>query len=1703
MSSTPEQIVEALRTSLKETERLRRENQRLLSAAREPVAIVGVGCRYPGEVRCADDLWGLLASGVDAISPFPLDRGWDLEHLHNADPDHPGTSYVSEGGFLADADQFDAAFFGISPREALAMDPQQRLLLEVCWEAFEDAGLSPSSLRGSKTGVFVGCSGQDNVSGLFDSRSPELEGYRMLGGMTSMASGRLAYTFGLEGPAVSVDTACSSSLVALHLACHALRSGECSLALAGGVVVMPSPMAFVEFSRQRGLARDGRCKSYADTADGTGWSEGVGLLMLERLSDAQRLGHEVLAVIRGSAVNQDGASNGLTAPNGPSQERVIRQALEHAGVSAADVDAVEGHGTGTMLGDPIEAQALLATYGRDRPEGRPLWLGSIKSNIGHSAAAAGVAGVIKMVMAMRHGVLPRTLHVDVPTTQVDWSSGGVSLLTEEVPWEQGDRPRRAGVSSFGASGTNAHVILEEAPLDRPRTGDVARRGVAPEDVVPEDVASEEVDRLEDVAGWGAIPLVLSGRGVDALHGQAARLWRHVADRPTLGIADIGVSLASRFAHEDRAIVLAASREELLEGLGALAGADDVTNVIEGTARLSERQTAFLFTGQGAQRAGMGRQLYDAFPTFRRAFDEICEQFATPLGCSLAEVAFGLGVGEEERSLEATGRVATLDQTLFTQTSLFALEVSLFRLIEQWGVKPDYLIGHSIGELAAAHVAGVLSLPDACALVAARGRLMGALPEGGAMVSVQASESEVLESLLGHEDRVALAAVNGPSAVVLSGEQQTVSRLAEEWSRRGRKTKRLKVSHAFHSPLMDEMLEELAGVARGIAFAEPTIPIVSNLTGQPVSAELCTADYWVRHVRHTVRFADGARWLGEHGVRRFVELGPEGVLSAMVADCLIDADADEDEEHEQAAAVLALPLLRSGHPEARTLMATLARLWVHGAAIDWTAMLAPLGAKRVTLPTYAFQRDRYWLAGQPNSEVGSSIALANGAGSTSVDVSETGFWQAVESHDIEGLLDVLEVKDEGERSALGDSLPTLSAWRRRSNRQATLDDLRYQIAWKPVADVADRRLSGAWVVVAPAAPSSEERLAAICTELERRGASVKLVSIEASRSSRGALAEQFGEAIGAQPVAGVLSLLAVCEESQPAHPSVSNGLAWSLALVQALEDSQIAGPLWLLTQGAVSVGAGDRLEHPSQAQVWGLQMTLGLELPHRLGGILDLPAEPDERCWSRVIDVLAEGGEEDQLAVRSSGVFVRRLIRCPRSLAVPAARWSPPRGTVLITGGTGGLGSHVARWLAREGAEQLLLVSRRGPEAPGAQELRVELESFGTRVAIIACDMCDGDALASTIESVGEEYPLSMVVHAAGVLDDGLIEHLTPERMERVIAPKAEAAWSLHESTRDFNLSAFVLFSSAVSTFGNPGQGNYGAANASLDALATYRRAQGMPAVSIAWGAWAGEGMAASLDGAGMDSDPHKMAPELALDALRETLIRDQATVVIADIDWNMFAPLISMERARPLIGELSEVHAAMGQVSGAGGQTRASELRERLRQAPFKERRGLLLKLVCAEVARVLGHSSPDAVDSKRAFKDLGFSSLMGVELRNLLVAVTGLGLPVTLAFNYATSVAVADYLLERLSDDQSLGRGSVHGELEKLEAAIVSSTMDDKAREEVRARLSLLIAQIEREADGEGPEGHCSEEPTVLAEIESANAEEMMDLIDRQLGAI
>ncbi|MFC4562163.1 type I polyketide synthase [Nocardiopsis mangrovi] len=1513
-----ESIVGALRSSLRKNSRLAEENDRLRSALSEPIAIVGIGCRFPGGVRSPEDLWRLLADGTDAIGAFPADRNWNTAG-------ETAGSYARVGGFLHDGHGFDADFFGISPREAAAMDPQQRLLLETAWETIESAGIAPDSLKGSRTGVFAGTTSQDYAE-VTASNPDAAAGFGLTGAVASVLSGRIAYALGLEGPAVTIDTACSSSLVALHLAVQALRRGECDYALAGGATFMSTPVVFAEFSQQGGLAADGRCKPFAGAADGTGWGEGAGLLLVERLSDARRNGHDVLAVVRGSAVNQDGASNGLTAPNGPSQQRVIRSALADAGLTPGDVDAVEAHGTGTTLGDPIEAHALLATYGDDRPADRPLHLGSVKSNIGHTQAAAGVAGVIKMVMALRHNELPATLHVDEPTPKVDWSSGALSLLTDRVEWPDGDRPRRAGVSSFGISGTNAHVVLEQPPV-----ADAAGEEPPPE--------APEAPSIEAAA----VPWVLSAKSAESLRGQAERLLASERDRADVPAVDVGWSLAATRARFDhRAVVTGSTRAELLDGLSTVA--EGRGSAVAASGRAEPGGVALVFSGQGAQWPGMTRGLYEGSAAYRKAFDEVCAILDPLLPGSLAQVVF---------AAEGTPQAARLDRTDFTQPALFAVEVALHALVSSCGVRADVLAGHSVGEIAAAWAAGVLSLRDASVLVAARGRLMQALPGDGAMVSLEADEADALRLLDGLAD-VGIGAVNGPASVVVSGAAAGMDVVEERARESGVKSTRLRVGHGFHSPLMDPMLDEFAAVLRTLEFRPPRTRMVSAVTGGVLGDEVASPHYWVRHARETVRYHDALGALAAEGVRTLVEVGPDGVLSGLP----------------RPSDVAAVPLMRrpraaeAAVPEPTRFLRALAQAHTHGVDVDWRTLLVE--GRKVTLPTYAFDRKRFWIDPM--------------AARPAEDTADAELWHLVESGDVDAVARALDVGDEVDVAGL---VPALSSWRRRRRFEDEVRSWRHQVSWTPVTasgGVAGER----WLVVMSAGSAAPDLTAA----LAGGGARVVECALDGAVADRSVLAARLAEAAGAEPVDGVVSLLPLAEDRDAADSAV---------LVQALGDAGVGGRLWCVTQGAVS--AGTVVSAPQQTTVWGLGRVVALEHPERWGGLIDLPSRPDGRTLDTLCGVL--GGDEDQLALRGAGVLARRLVRAN---APTQRRGWRPRGTVLLTGGTGGLGRHLTRWLLDQGAQHVLIISRRGLQAPGASELRAE---HGGRVTIVACDAAERDQLATALTHAPQDIPLTAVVHAAGVVGDGPVDSLTAHALATTARPKATAAWNLHELTRDIELDAFVMFSSAAGLVGAGGLAAYGAANAFLDGFAEYRHGLGLPATAVAWGPWAGSGMAVDADATeelraqGMRA----MEPASALAALRQVLDTGQVTAYVADADWDRFAATFTIARPSALFDELVTTETAE---DSHAPTTAWADMPEGDRVRAARE-------LVRTEAAAVLGHADATAVDDDRPFRDLGFDSLTAVELRDRIATRTGLDLPPATVFDYPTVPVLAGHIIERL----------------------------------------------------------------------------------------
>ncbi|MFI2606468.1 SDR family NAD(P)-dependent oxidoreductase, partial [Kitasatospora sp. NPDC018616] len=1758
---TPARLTAFLLAGLLDEAPLPAAPARSAAAEEDPVAIVAMSCRYPGGAVTPEALWELVAEGRDAVSAFPTDRGWDTGALFGGAPGSAGSSSVREGGFLYDSAEFDAGFFGISPREALAMDPQQRLLLETSWEALERAGIDPEALRGSRTGVFTGVMFHDYAGRL--ARVPEeVEGYLGTGTAGSVASGRVAYTFGFEGPAITVDTACSSSLVALHLAVAALRRGECDLALAGGVALMATPEVFVEFSRQRGLAEDGRCKSFAASADGTGWAEGAGVLLVERLSDARRNGHPVLAVVRGTAVNQDGASNGLTAPSGPAQERVIREALAAAGLGSADVDAVEAHGTGTRLGDPIEANALLATYGQDRE--LPLLLGSLKSNIGHAQAAAGVGGIIKMVLAMRHGVLPRTLHVDEPTPHVDWTAGAVELLTEQRAWPETGRPRRAGVSSFGVSGTNAHVIIEQAE--------------------PEPAPSDEPD------AHGVLPLLLSAKSPEALRAQAARLLASEA-----APADLAHSLATtRSLFNHRAVVLGSDRAELDAGLRALAEGAESPALVTGTAEVTGR-TVFVFPGQGSQWAGMAVELLDTEPVFAQRITECADALAEFTDWNLTDV------------LRGTDGAPGYDRVDVVQPALWAVMVSLAALWQAHGVHPDAVIGHSQGEIAAATVAGALTLHDAARIVALRSQAITAIAGHGGMVSLPLSAEDALATLAPWAGRISVAAVNGPASAVVAGDADALDELLERCTAEGVQARRINVDYASHSAHVEALEAELLDLLAPVTPRPAATPFWSTVDSQWLDTTTMDAAYWYRNLRQTVRLADATRRLADEGHDLFIEISPHPVLTGAIQDTLHHTTAHT------------LGTLRRDHGTTHRFLTSLAEAHVHGTPVDWSPRTT--AGRRTDLPTYPFQRTRYWLeaaagasdvtavglAAADHPMLGAAVPLADGRGhlltglvsrtthpwladhtvmgttllpgTAMVDLAvragdEVGCGRldeltleaplvlpeqgAVQVQVVVGEPDASGARPVGlhsrpqdaaasrpwTRHAVGTLSPAAAAapadltqWPPAGAEPLPVEDLYERLpagygpafqgvraAWRRGEEVfsevvlpeeaADRsaryglhpalldaalhamdlgavrhreesaegHLAFAWsgvtlhaagatalrVRLSPAGPDSvaleasdEHGVPVVSVE----GLAVRPVSAEQLRAVRTApdgdslFRVDWTDLPGTAPVTGRYALVGEdalgLAAGLTAAGSTVDGHADLAALAAA--DGRVPGtvllPLapgagqepvpavraaahallgllrqWLaeerfaesrlvvLTRGAV---ADDGLPDLVTAPLWGLVRSAQSEHPDRIV-LVDLDAQ--DASYRALPAALA--GDEPQLLVRAGAVRAARLARVrPAGEGAPAL---DPNGTALVTGATGGLGALAARHLVTaHGVRRLLLTSRSGPDAPGAAELLADLREAGAEATLAACDVADRAQLAALLATVPAEHPLTAVVHTAGVVDDGVIETLTDAQFDRVLAPKLDGALNLAELTRDADLAAFVLYSSAAAVFGAGGQANYAAANAFLDAYARHLRAEGRPAVSLAWGLWAERaGMGGRLTG----TDLRRMAGvgTAALAAEEGLALLDAARAVgepaLMPVRLDLAAVRARTEAVHPLLRGLVRTRSGRRRPAEGGG----SALAGRLAALTGPECDRELLDLVRATAGTVLGYPAGTAVDPERTFKELGFDSLTAVELRNRLHGSTGLRLPATLIFNYPTAKALAGHLREQLLGDRLPAAGPV-----------------------------------------------------------------------------
>ncbi|MBD2464423.1 thioester reductase domain-containing protein [Oscillatoria sp. FACHB-1407] len=1551
----------------------------------ESIAIIGIGCRFPG-ANNPEAFWQLLSNSVDAIAEIPKER-WNIDEFYDPEPGKPGKMSTRWGGFLDQVDQFDPAFFGISPREVERMDPQQRLVLEVAWEAIENAGLAADQLSGSLTGVFMGIGNYDYCR-LLASDLNQISAYDGTGNTLSIAANRLSYILNLRGPSAVVETACSSSLVALHFACRSLQSGESNLCLVGGASLMLSPGPFITYSHARMMASDGRCKTFDASADGYVRGEGCGVVVLKRLSDALKDGDNILAVVRGTAVNQDGLSNGLTAPNGPSQQAVIRQALKNAGVSPAQISYVETHGTGTSLGDPIEFKSLKAVLMPDRQPDQPCWLGSLKTNIGHLEAASGIASVIKVVLSLQHQTIPAHLHLKTLNPYISLDETTFSIPVEAQPWLSGAAERLAGVSAFGFGGTNCHVILGEAPRIEPDSAKVVG----------------ELERLFHV-------LTLSAKNEPALTQLAQRYQGFLATHPEVSLADVCFTANTGRSHFDhRLAVVASSNQQLREQLEAFAASKETAGLVSHQSNGKKApKIAFLFTGQGSQYVGMGRQLYDTQPIFRQTLDRCAKLLRPYLDKPLLEV-FGSDL---------------LNETVYTQPALFALEYALAQVWLSWGIKPAVVMGHSVGEYVAACLAGVFSLEDGLKLIAERARLMQELPPDGAMVAVFASEAMVSQVIKPYLE-VAIAAINGPQSIVISGEREAIAAVVATLQAEGIKTKPLTVSHAFHSPLMEPMLKAFERVARTVTYSSPRIKLISNVTGAIATDEITTPEYWCRHVRQAVRFAQSMETLHQQKYDVFVEVGPKPILLGMGRYCIPES------------AGIWLPTLYPERDDWQQMLQSLATLYVQGATVDWSRFDQGYSRHRLQLPTYPFQRQRYWAQITPRTTLESTTAPQKAVKTPILDLLSEGNAQQLLQH-----LKTTENLSGEELNVLPKLLELLVKQHQHQIITESIKDWFYEIEWQ----IKSRQLvdepkngfhkPGTWLVFADFDGVGE----ALAHHLQEQGKQCVLVypgplyrvkdtgAWVINPSNSDDFDRLFQDAIAScdRLLQGIIHLWSL--EARPTDeltlPALEQaqglGVISILHLLQTLgkmplhttsnQNGGHASPrLWLVTRNAVS--AGSAVPAVAQAPLWGLGKVIALEHPDWWGGMVDLaPVATEDEVLTLLVEIENPQGE-DHLAFRDGQRYVARLVQKQPSQIKPIS--FQPDNTYLITGGLGALGLKVAQWIINEGARHLVLIGRR--DSSEARQALDQLEQRGAKVLVVQADVADEADMLKAFESIDNSLPpLKGIIHAAGVSRYEAIAATDASTFATVLRPKVAGTWLLHELTQNMQLDFFVSFSSISAVWGSKGQGHYAAANYFLDALAQYRHQLELPALSVNWGPWAGGGMALEefqvwLTRMGVEG----LQPEQALAALKYLLGTDSVQTTVANVNWTVFKDLFEARGKRSLLEQLGAKPEKAIEPTAEPTSEQRSPILQQLESVPESDRYTILLAHLQSEAAKVLRLAQ--LPDPQQGLFDLGMDSLMAVELVGLIRSQLQVELPISDFMQASSIAALAAVLMKQLA---------------------------------------------------------------------------------------
>ncbi|MEM9271361.1 MAG: type I polyketide synthase [Cyanobacteria bacterium P01_F01_bin.143] len=1638
-----------MKKALLELRNMKSKVASLESAKSEPIAIIGMGCRFPGGVNSPEALWKLLRDGVDTVTKIPSDR-WDWETYYDQDPETPGKMDSPYGAFIGNLQDFDAQFFGISPREALSLDPQQRLLLEVSWEALENAGLNPQQLRKTKTGVFIGIYNSDYSALLLKRELSEIDAYLGIGSTHSTASGRISYTLGLTGPSISIDTACSSSLVGVHLACQSLRNQESNLALVGGVNRFFLPEYEIYFSKARMLSPDGHCKAFDASANGFVRGEGCGIIVLKRLSDAVADRENVLAVIRGSAVNQDGRSVGLTAPNGSSQQTVIREALENAGVEPDQVSYIEAHGTGTSLGDPIEVGALGEVFGASHSADNLLQIGSIKTNIGHTEAAAGIAGLMKVVLQLQHQEIAPHLHLKTPNPHIDWENLPIKVTTQGTAWKSDpDQPRIAGVSSFGVSGTNSHVVLEESKVLK---------------VKSQKSKVKSKDNLETSAHL----LTLSAKTETALQDLSRRYHHHLTGHPELDIADVCFTANNgRADFEHRLAIVAGSSQELTGKLDSFNSGEEVIGLSQGLSDTSSRKPkiAFLFTGQGSQYLNMGQELYQTQPLFRQTLEK-CQEILLPyLEIPLLQIIYpnldsesayaeryplGLGLITDNRSLI----------TDYAQPAIFAIEYALATLWQSWGIEPDIVMGHSVGEYVAACIAGVFSLEDALTLVAHRGRLMQQLPAGGGMVALMASVEQAENAIAPYAQQVAIAAFNGPTNIVISGEQQALEVICQQLEKQRIKTKALQVSHAFHSHLIEPMLEEFAAITGSIKYSQPQINLISNVTGKRITEEIATTEYWVNHVRQPVRFAESVKTLDQEGYEIFLEIGSRPILLGMAQQCLAENTG------------VWLPSLRSEQNDWQQMLDSLGNLYVKGVDINWQRFDQDYQRHKVILPTYAFQPQKYWVEPYQISktEPGSSHQIS----SPILELLQQGKTQKL----AEQLENIGKLSPE-QLKLLPEILELLTTEHQKQLTEIKFQDWLYQVQWEPVAQKLKLKQSQPihWLIFADSTGTAED----LGSQLKQQNYDYTLVfSGEAYQNDEPGIYyvnpahsqdfQRLWQAIittQGLPVTQIVHFWSLETSSEKltnttlakAQKLGCNSVLYLLQSLLKLNQDNLP-KLWLVTRGIQPVEVGAINTEIASASLWGLGKVIALEHPQIWGGMIDLDLQTSDKEGEIILKHLENPQGENQLAVRQGKYYGARLVPLLKNNVTSEFRLATSESTYLITGGLGALGLQVAQWLSKKGAKNLVLMGRRGA---GEEAKRVisQLEQTGTKVLVAQGDVAKVEDVTNILEQINSTLPpLRGLIHTAGVIDDGVLAKLSWDSWEKVMAPKVQGSWNLHQLTQNLSLDFFVCFSSAASLLGSVAQGNYAAANSFMDALAHYRQAQGLPALTINWGVWGETGMAAQLDQSYQERLKTRGITPLSaaqgLQILEQLLNKSLPQIGVFAIAWSTFVQTSSLGSPSPFLARLLQEEQLQQPTTTTENQK--GQLLAKLEAAPERERQNILRIHLQQQIQKILGLNNSQVLGTTQGFVDMGMDSLMAVELNNRLQAQLDTNLPATLAIEYPTIEKLSKHLAEEVmgwKPEVEMEDKLLSVEEDKL------SDLTNLSDEEAQARLANTLSNM------------------------------------------